>query len=80
MLPNKFDFMRKQGFIFPVNKLLMFRKWHNFLSDMINSERNYYLDKKYCNELLKHHKLRGNLGESLFALRLFLVWYETYVN
>ena len=80
MLPNKFDFMRKQGFIFPVNKLLMFRKWHNFLSDMINSERNYYLDKKYCNQLLKQHKLRGNLGEPLFAILLFLIWCETYVH
>jgi asparagine synthase (glutamine-hydrolysing) len=80
MLPKDFDFMRKQGFTFPVNELFMFGKWHDFLSDRINSERNYYLDKKYCNQLIKQHKLRGNLGEPLFAILLFLIWCETYVD
>ena len=80
MLPKDFDFMIKQGFTFPVNELFMFGKWHDFLSDRINSERNYYLDKKYCNQLIKQHKLRGNLGEPLFAILLFLIWCETYVH
>lgn len=80
MLPEDFDFMRKQGFAFPVNELFKSGKWHNFLSEKINSEKNHFLDKKYCNQLLKQHKYGGSLGESLFAILLFLVWSETYVN
>ena len=80
MLPEDFDFMRKQGFAFPVNELFRSGKWHNFLRENINSEKNHFLDKKYCNQLLKQHKYGGSLGESLFAILLFLIWCETYVN
>ncbi len=80
MLPKDFDLMRKQGFTFPVNELFKSGKWHDFLREKINSETNDYLDKKYCNQLLKQQKSGGSLGESLFAILLFLVWCETYVR
>ena len=80
ILPKNFDFMRKQGFGFPVNELFRSGKWHNFLEDKINSDQNYFLDKKYCNQLLAQQAKGLNIGESLFAIALFLVWCEEYVN
>ena len=80
MLPKDFDFMRKQGFGFPVNELFRSGKWHDFLFEKVNSENNYFLDKVYCNKLLSQQAKGDNIGESLFAISLFLVWCETYVN
>jgi len=80
MLPKSFDYERKQGFGFPVNELFQSGKWHNFLKDKINSDQNYFLDKKYCNQLLAQQAEGDNIGESLFAIALFLVWCEEYVN
>ena len=53
---------------------------YNFLKDKINSDQNYFLDKKYCNQLLAQQADGNNLGESLFAIAVFLVWCEVYVN
>lgn len=80
ILPQKFDYMRKQGFGFPVNELFRSGKWHDFLFDRVNSENNHFLDKAYCNHLLEQQALGKNLGEQLFAIALFLVWCEIYVN
>ena len=80
VLPKNFDFKRKQGFGFPINELFRSGKWHNFLEDKINSDQNYFLDKKYCNQLLAQQVKGDNIGESLFAIALFLVWCEEYVN
>ena len=80
ILPEKFDFMRKQGFGFPVNELFRSGKWHDFLLNRVNSENNHFLDKAYCNHLLEQQALGKNLGEQLFAIALFLVWCEIYVN
>lgn len=80
MLPKSFDYERKQGFGFPVNELFRSGKWYNFLKDKINSDQNYFLDKKYCNQLLAQQAEGDNIGESLFAIALFLVWCEEYVN
>tara|TARA_B100001250_G_scaffold114528_1_gene96982 strand:- start:18766 stop:20616 length:1851 start_codon:yes stop_codon:yes gene_type:complete len=80
ILPKNFDLKRKQGFGFPVNELFRSGKWHNFLEDKINSDQNYFLDKKYCNQLLAQQAEGDNIGESLFAIALFLVWCEEYVN
>jgi asparagine synthase (glutamine-hydrolysing) len=80
ILPNNFDFKRKQGLRFPVNELFRYGKWHNFLKDKINSDQNYFLDRKYCNQLLAQQSEGDNIGESLFAITLFLVWCEEYVN
>ncbi len=80
MLPNNFDYMRKQGFGFPVNELFRSGDWHDFLHDKINSENNYFLNKVYCNQLLSQQSKGNNLGEQLFAITLFLVWCEVYVN
>ena len=80
MLPNNFNYLRKQGFGFPVNELFRSGKWHDFLYDKINSENNYFLDKAYCKQLLRNQSKGDNLGESLFAIALFLIWCEVYVN
>ena len=80
MLPNNFNYLRKQGFGFPVNELFRSGKWHDFLYDKINSKNNYFLDKVYCNQLLRNQSKGDNLGESLFAIALFLIWSEVYVN
>ena len=80
ILPKKFDYKRKQGFGFPVNELFRSGKWYDFLEDKINSDQNYFLDKKYCNQLLSQQAKGDNIGESLFAIALFLVWCEAYVN
>ena len=70
ILPEKFDFMRKQGFGFPVNELFRSGKWHDFLLNRVNSENNHFLDKAYCNHLLEQQALGKNLGEQLFAIAL----------
>ena len=80
MLPNGFDYSRKQGFGFPVNELFRSGKWHDFLNEKVNSDSNYFLDKSYCNKLLSQQAKGDNIGESLFAICLFLVWCEAYVN
>ena len=80
ILPNGFDYSRKQGFGFPVNELFRSGKWHDFLYEKVNSENNYFLDKSYCNKLLSQQAKGDNIGESLFAISLFLVWCEAYVN
>ena len=80
MLPNGFDYSRKQGFGFPVNELFRSGKWHDFLYEKVNSDSNYFLDKSYCNKLLSQQAKGDNIGESLFAICLFLVWCEAYVN
>jgi asparagine synthase (glutamine-hydrolysing) len=80
ILPKKFDYKRKQGFGFPVNELFRSGKWHDFLEDKINSDQNYFLDKRYCNQLLSRQAKGDNIGESLFAIAFFLVWCEAYVN
>ena len=80
ILPKNFDFRRKQGFVFPINELFRYGKWHDFLAEKINSDQNNFLDKKYCNQLLTQQAEGDNIGESLFAIALFLVWCEEYVN
>ena len=80
LLPKNFDYIRKQGFGFPVNELFRSGKWHDFLYNRVNSENNHFLDKAYCNHLIEQQALGKNLGEQLFAIALFLVWCETYVN
>tara|TARA_B100001057_G_scaffold455516_1_gene502135 strand:- start:346 stop:1566 length:1221 start_codon:yes stop_codon:yes gene_type:complete len=80
ILPKNFDFRRKQGFVFPINELFRYGKWHDFLADKINSDQNNFLDKKYCNQLLAQQAEGDNIGESLFAIALFLVWCEEYVD
>tara|TARA_Y100000816_G_C26003284_1_gene524298 strand:- start:141 stop:1037 length:897 start_codon:yes stop_codon:yes gene_type:complete len=80
MLPKDFDYMRKQGFGFPVNELFRYGKWHDFLYEKANSNSNNFLNKTYINHLLEHQAKGDNLGEQLFAITLFLVWCEIYVN
>lgn len=80
MLPKSFDYDRKQGLRFPINELFRSGEWHNFLQDKINSDKNYFLNKQYCNQLLSGQAEGDNIGESLFAIALFLVWCEEYVN
>ena len=80
ILPKEFDYKRKQGFSFPVNELFQSGPWHDFLREKVNSSNNLYLNKVYCSELLDRQAKGDNLGESLFAIALFLVWCEIYVN
>ncbi len=80
MLPKHFDYMRKQGFGFPVNELFRSGKWHDFLREKVNSNSNNFLNKTFSNHLLDQQAKGDNFGEQLFAIALFLIWCENYVN
>lgn len=77
-LPDNYNFNRKQGFSFPINELLQEGSWYNFFYNKIS---NFNHDIFNTNKLLKilDNQKKGFLnGEKLFAIVLFICWYEQF--
>ena len=78
LLPETFDFQRKQGFTLPLKKLVMQKDWHEFYyQKIINSDPSIF-NHKYALKLLKNQNELFNNAERLSALIFFMAWVEKF--
>jgi asparagine synthase (glutamine-hydrolysing) len=73
ILPENFNFERKQGFSFPLDKMLLGGAYRDFSLDVL-LRSNSYFDKKFIISLFKGlDSGRGN-GSRIFMLTTFELW------
>ncbi|WNL15941.1 asparagine synthase (glutamine-hydrolyzing) [Arcobacter cryaerophilus gv. pseudocryaerophilus] len=77
VLPNTFDFKRKQGFSIPLEYWLKKGEWRDFFHDILLSRETIF-EKKYIFELFKGLDNGRNNSERLFALVMFELWRKEY--
>jgi asparagine synthase (glutamine-hydrolysing) len=77
VLPDTFDFQRKQGFSIPLEYWLKKGEWKEFFYDVLLSSDSIY-DKKYITQLLKGQEKGLNNSERLFGLVMFQLWKNEY--
>ena len=77
VLPNTFDFKRKQGFSIPLEYWLKKSEWRDFFHDILLSRETIF-EKKYIFELFKGLDNGRNNSERLFALVMFELWRKEY--
>ena len=77
ILPEKFDFSRKQGFEVPFESWFKEEKWNNFIKSVLLSDDSVF-DKKAINELLKPTKIPVLRSNILLSLAIFELWRKEY--
>ncbi len=78
ILPNEFDFNRKQGFSIPLSEWLKMRPWINYFEDVLLSNNDNIFDKKLIIQMIQDQKIGRSNSERLFALVLFELWRKEY--
>jgi asparagine synthase (glutamine-hydrolysing) len=77
ILPNDFDYSRKQGFSIPINEWLKKGKLRDFFNDVLLDPDTVF-DRKIIDRLFKYQDLGFNNGERLFGLLMFELWKREY--
>ena len=72
MLPNDFNFNRKQGFAAPMSSYLMLDDWKNFFVERFKQFQ--YLEKKYSSAILKSDKNIFRNAEKIFGIVFLDMW------
>jgi asparagine synthase (glutamine-hydrolysing) len=78
LLPNEFDFNRKQGFSIPLSEWLKRGSWINYFEDVLLSDNDTIFDKKLVLQMINGQKNGRSNSERLFALVLFELWRKEY--
>lgn len=78
ILPNEFDFNRKQGFSIPLSEWLKGGPWLNYFEDILLSDNDTIFDKKLILQMINGQKNGRSNSERLFALVLFELWRKEY--
>ena len=79
LFPKTYDFNRKQGFSFPINKYFLNNEWQKFFKSKVNSS-NSFINKGYAMLILNKHLKNKNQGMKLFRILIFVLWFEKFVN
>jgi len=75
ILPDNFDFNRKQGFIFPTNSLFIKSDWQAFYTTKLE-KTNFPINKDFALTLIKKHQNNPVYGPKLFSILNFINWHE----
>ena len=78
MLPDRFNFARKQGLSLPLKKLVIQEDWHDFFRDKIRNSNPDVFNQAYAMKLLKSQNDLSNNAERLSALVFFMSWVERF--
>jgi len=76
VLPDSFDYNRKQGFSIPLNEWLKKGPWREFFFEALQASKIY--DKRIISELLDSQDRGNNNSERLFGLLMFELWIKEY--
>ncbi len=79
LFPKNYNFNRKQGFSFPINKYFLNKKWQKFFKSKVNSS-NSLINKDYAMLILNKHQKNKNEGIKLFRILIFVLWFEKFVH
>ncbi len=77
ILPENFDYTRKQGFEVPFESWFKEEKWNKYIKSILLSEDSVF-DKKAINELLKTTKIPVLRSNILLSLAIFELWRKEY--
>ena len=73
LLPEDFDYSRKQGFSPPMNDWFLRKSWIDMTADIL-LDQNCVFNKTAVQNLLKSLKKGHNNGERIFGLLMFELW------
>ena len=74
LLPNEFNFDRKQGFAAPMSDLIVQKEWKQYFLEYFNKRP--LLDKFYMNELTKDDKSISINAEKIFGIAFLNKWID----
>jgi len=77
VLPENFDFERKQGFSVPLEYWMKSGPWRDILNDTLLSQQCLF-DKRFIRNMIKSLDSGRNNSERLFCLLLFELWKNEY--
>ena len=77
ILPEEFNFQRKQGFTMPLKELLKAGDWRDYFYDNLLGNHSTF-DKKFITSLFSSLKAGSNNQERLFSLLIFELWKKEY--
>jgi asparagine synthase (glutamine-hydrolysing) len=77
VLPNSFDYNRKQGFEIPLNQWLKNKSWNDMFYDIL-TDKNSIFNVCFIDNLFLEQKKGVNNGERLFGLFFFEVWRQSH--
>lgn len=77
ILPNQFDYNRKQGFSIPINTWLKSGQFRDLFWDVL-SDSNCIFEKTEVRKLLNGQDKGYSNGERIFSLVLFELWRKEY--
>jgi len=81
ILPAQLDISRKQGFAIPLDSWIRNdKKWLEFISMIFFDTEQKIFNKIYLQKLIKNHIDGINLGERLFSIVMFILWYKEYIK
>jgi asparagine synthase (glutamine-hydrolysing) len=77
ILPNSFNYNRKQGFSIPLNRWLMGGEWRTYFQDVL-MDQNCLFNRNIITKLFKGLDFGMNNSERLFGLVMFELWRNNY--
>lgn len=78
LLPETFDWKRKQGFSIPLSAWLKEGEWRTFFKDELFSGQQDLFDHKYINRLFRDQDRGLNNSERLYALLMIHLWRKAH--
>jgi asparagine synthase (glutamine-hydrolysing) len=80
VLPKNFAFERKQGFSFPIDRLLLRDEWNEYFAEKIMNCCSHLINKHSALALLAKHRKGKFNGKKLYVLVQFIVWHDKYTS
>jgi asparagine synthase (glutamine-hydrolysing) len=79
LLPNSLNLSRKQGFAIPLDSWIREdKRWLEYINYIFFELDQNIFEVKFLKEMIKNHKNGVNLGERLFSIIMFLIWFKNY--
>ena len=79
LLPNSLNLSRKQGFAIPLDRWIREDKnWLEYINYIFFELDQNIFNVKFLKEMIKNHQNGTNLGERLFSIIMFLLWFKNY--
>lgn len=77
ILPESFAYNRKQGFSIPIDTWLRGGELGDFADEVLLSSNSVF-NRKYVSHLLKNQRSGSPIGEKMFGLIMFQLWFNNY--
>ena len=78
ILPENFNYKRKQGFSIPIQQWLQDGQWRDFFMDVLFDKDQNLFNHTYISKLFEFQSKGKNCGEQLFGLLMFELWRKKY--